>query len=107
MLEHGRDSGLLQHDFREPDLVRIICSPPRQIAPISPIPLQQVSAKGDDILCAEVSSRLHCVARLYFVFLKARQIRIANQNLHYSKTSLQRTQSFTEADTKEIGRKIS
>ena len=45
---HG-DTGLLEHDFGDPDGVGIGVAPPRQIPPIARIPLQQLVAEPDDL----------------------------------------------------------
>src|SRR5262249_10837819 len=48
------DGGLLQHDFADPDAIGIVCSPPRQVARILPIPANEFLAKWP------IFSRIHC-----------------------------------------------
>src|SRR5262249_17361618 len=45
VFEHGRDSRLLQHDFRNPDAVRVARFAPREIAAILVVPAQERAAK--------------------------------------------------------------
>src|SRR6185437_16209730 len=45
MINHRCNTGLLQHDFRKPHIVRIGVFSPGQIALVGVIPLQQPAAK--------------------------------------------------------------
>ena len=42
----GGDAGLLQHDLRNPDAIRIVCAAPGQVALVLPIPVQNAAANG-------------------------------------------------------------
>jgi len=46
MLQNGGHPGLLQHDFRKPDMVRVGGASPGQIAAVGVIPGQQPAAKN-------------------------------------------------------------
>ena len=35
-----RHAGLLEHDLRHPDAVRVLCVPPRQVPGVFPVPVQ-------------------------------------------------------------------
>ena len=50
---HGSHARLLQHDFRNPDAVRIFRAPPRQIALKLPEPCEQLLAKRDEFAASE------------------------------------------------------
>jgi hypothetical protein len=43
--QHAIDLRLLEHDFRDEDVVRIARAAPRKIAAVSPIPLEQAASK--------------------------------------------------------------
>ena len=43
----GADAGLLQHDLRNPDAIRIVGVAPGQIPLVLPIPAQNAAANGD------------------------------------------------------------
>ena len=50
MLKHGDDTRLLQHDFAEPDRVRIASAPPGKVATIPVVPVEQGAAKTAETL---------------------------------------------------------
>ncbi len=45
MVNHRRNAGLLQHDFRKPNIVGIGVFSPGQVALVGVVPLQQPAAK--------------------------------------------------------------
>src|SRR5206468_3038633 len=51
---HGRNACLLQHDFREPDAIRIFRAPPRQVTLESAEPPKQLFTK-----CGEFAALQH------------------------------------------------
>jgi len=55
---HDVDTGLLQHDFADPDLVRVVRRPPRQFPVMPVIPADQGTVEGAD------DGRRHMVSRL-------------------------------------------
>ena len=46
MRDDGRHACLLQHDFRQPDAIKVSTMPPRQISPVFAVPLQKAVPEG-------------------------------------------------------------
>jgi hypothetical protein len=58
MFKHGDDTRLLQHDFAEPDRVRIVSAPPGKVATTAVVPMEQGPTKTAETLAENSMSNM-------------------------------------------------